>query len=286
MGVISEGLVLESAVNEFFFAEGMSEITEAGGNIAIVFPDDGSGGAVTLTWGGMDEAGNPLANGSYIVKVESVDSLGISTVITGTATILRMEATATLRIYNEAGELVWTSRVSGLALDQSEVEVQGSVVDPSLPAGSPGSTLNVELGTLNVVWSGVDQQGHSLANGEYLLEITLESGGESSVITETVTVLSQSQMANGKLQMSPNPAAGNGPVALRVAAGSLGGTARVYTVSGELLRRLDFSGDNASWDLRDTRGSLVSAGLYLILVESQGAKGLIENTLGRLVILR
>ena len=285
VGVISDGLILESAVNEFFFRDGLVAIDESNFSIVIIFPDDGNGG-VTLTWLGLDESGQPLANGSYVVKVESVDSLGITTVLTGTASILRAQATATVRIYNEAGELIYSRQLAAGSVQQSDVAIEGSVVDPSMQAGTPGSTISIQIGTFSLAWQGTDQAGRAVANGQYLLEISLESGAESSVITETVTVLNSGPLNAGSLRLNPNPVAGNEPVALRVAAGSLGGKVRVYTVSAELVVRFEFMGDNASWDLRDGRGSLVSAGMYLVVVESIRSDGSVSRALGRLVILR
>jgi len=286
VGVIAQGLIYEEAVHEFFFQDGVDSINDGNGTIAIVFPDEGNRGPVTLYWAGNDGDGTALSNGSYIIRVESVDSVGIATVITGTASILRSVSLATIRIFNEAGELVYSRQVAAGGLQQSEIEIQGTVVDPSLPDGSPGSTLNIGLGALNVAWTGVDQSGRPLANGEYLLEIHIQNGSVESLITETLTVLSSVQQAAGSLQLNPNPVAGNGPVAIRVPAGSLGGTLRVYTVSGELVRRIGFSGDNASWDLKDGGGSTVSAGLYLVLAESENLDGSISRAMGRLVVIR
>jgi flagellar hook assembly protein FlgD len=285
VAVLTEGMTLEDSVREFEFADGVDSITEARGIIGIVFPETGDRAAVTVVWDGTD-GGQPLANGSYIVKVESVDSSGVLTVATGTASILRAESKVTVRIFNEAGELVFSRQLAAGSVQQSEVEIQGSVVDPSLPPGVPGSTLNLVLGTLNLGWSGRDDSGRILANGSYIVEIHIESGQNEILFTETVTVLSSWQQAAGSLQIIPNPASGAAPVEIRIPAGSTGGTARIYTVSGELVRRIEFAGDSVLWDLTDRTGSRAASGVYLVLAEFIGSDGHVSRSLARLVIIR
>ena len=286
VGVIAQGLVYSSSINEFLFADGAGSINDVNSSIAIVFPDDGARGPVTLTWSGTDPNGSPLSNGDYIIRVESVDSVGVATVITGTASILRSESSATVRIYNEAGEIVFSRQYSAISLQQSEVQILGNVVDPSLPDGSPGSTLDIRLGTLDVLWSGRDLNGRVLANGEYLVEISLQNGSETSVISDTITVLNSLHPPDDDIQLNPNPIVGNAPLDIRVQAGASGGVIRVFTVSGELVARFRFLGDNASWDLRDRQGSLVTAGLYLVLAEIELPEGSNAKAVTRLVVLR
>jgi flagellar hook assembly protein FlgD len=286
VGVLAEGMILEDDVNQFFFLDGESVLTDQVAQIAIVFPEEGGRGPVTLGWTGEGLDGEPLSNGAYIVKVESVDSLGLTTVVTGGASILRSGAVVTVRIYNEAGEAVYSRQLTAVSLNQSEVNIQGSVVDPALPPGSPGSSLNLVLGTLNLSWSGRDDSGRILANGAYLVEVTLESGGTTSVITETVTVLSSRQPTADGLLLIPNPVAGPGSVEIRPAAGGARGSAKVYTVSGELVRKMEFDGDSVIWDLKDASGAPVAAGLYLVVVESLSPDGVSARSLARLVVVR
>jgi flagellar hook assembly protein FlgD len=289
VGVLSEGMILEEAVEEFYFDQNMSVIASDSPQIAIVFPEDDSRAPITIIWDGSGQSGEPLANGAYVVKVESIDSLGITTVITGSASILRTSATVTVRIYNEAGEQVYSRQQAAGGLRPSDIEILGMVIDPALALGSPGSALNISLGTTNILWTGLDGSGQTLANGEYLLEITLEQAGTTTVITETVTILSsnKSQVASSKL--NPNPVAGSSPVEIRVTSAKNAVTriqVKAYTVSGELLRRLESASDSLLWDLRDTSGSSVSAGLYVLLVEATLADGSTAKSLERLVVLR
>jgi flagellar hook assembly protein FlgD len=286
VGVLSEGMILEEAVEEFYFDQDMNVIASDSPRIAIVFPEDDGRAPITIVWDGLGQSGEFLANGAYVVKVESVDSLGMSTVITGSASILRTISTATVRIYNEAGELVYSWQQAAGGLLPSDIEIQGTVIDPSLPAGSPGSTLDLRLGTLSLPWSGRDESGQILANGEYLLEITLEQGGVRTVITETVTILSSSKSQVASIKLNPNPVSGNGLVEIRVQSGALSLRVKAYTVSGELVRKLESPGDSLLWDLKDASGSPVSAGIYVLLVETANSQGSTARSLSRLVVLR
>lgn len=61
-------------------------------------------------------------------------------------------------------------------------------------------------------------------------------------------------------------------------------TIRIYTMAGDLVRRIDHADTDGSadWDLRNTAGELVTSGIYLWIVKTDGG----EDRSGQLVIVR
>ena len=58
------------------------------------------------TWNGLDTAGNPVGNGQYYVKIDSVSNMGADTSVTQPIVVNRSVYKVAVKIYNEAGEVV------------------------------------------------------------------------------------------------------------------------------------------------------------------------------------
>ena len=55
---------------------------------------------------GQNQNGDPVLNGSYYVKVDSTDPLGVTNTITQVVTVNRHLAKVQVNIFNEAGEII------------------------------------------------------------------------------------------------------------------------------------------------------------------------------------
>ena len=64
---------------------------------------------------------------------------------------------------------------------------------------------------------------------------------------------------------------------------TLRATARIYTISGELVRTIEKNSniDSIGWDLKNTSGNQVASGLYLYFIQGGGT-----SKKGKLVIVR
>jgi len=289
VGEVISNMVLDHPIEEFIFDKGEDVITETNPDVLIVFPEEGEGEPITLVWDGTGLDGEPLANGAYIVKVESVDSLGMSTVITGSAAILRSETMVVVRVYNEAGELIWTQEFEDLVVDTSDVAITGDTIDPALGTGVPGGVIEIELGEgqTPVEWDGKNQNGEPVANGEYIVEVQIIKGDEEAIFTETVTVLHGDLNVLDRVMLAPNPVVGGNQTEIRLPGLMVEVKIKVYTMAGELVVTL--SGENTdgiTWDLSNEAGSSVSGGVYLLMIESTDADGMPGKALKRLVIVR
>ena len=289
MGLVAEGLVFEIPIQEFNFGPNGEIITDPNPELLIIFPEDTGREPVTLVWDGTGLDGEPLANGSYIVKVESVDSLGMSTIITGTAVILRSETRVVVRVYNEAGELIWIQNQEDLVVDTNQVVITGTTVDPSLGTGVPGGAVEIELGEgiQIVVWGGRNMAGEPVANGEYIVEIQIIDGQEETIFTETVTVLHGDLNVLDRVVLAPNPVVGSSQTEIRLPDLMVEVKVKIYTMAGELVVTLyGENTDGIIWDLTDNAGSPMAGGVYLLMVESKDEDQMPGKSLKRLVIVK
>ena len=289
MGLVAEGLVYDAPILEFQFGPDGEVITDPNADLMVIFPEDTGRAPVTLLWDGTGLDGEPLANGSYIVKIESVDSLGMSTVITGDAAILRSETKVVVRVYNEAGELIWVQNQEDLVVDTSDVVITGTTIDPSLGTGVPGGAVEIELGEgiQIVAWSGRNLAGEPVANGEYLVEVQIIDGDEEAIFTETVTVLHGDLNVLDRVVLAPNPVVGGSQTEIRLPGLMVEVKIKIYTMAGELVVTLHGENtDGIIWDLADSNGSVVSGGVYLLMVESTDVDQMPGKSLKRLVIVR
>jgi hypothetical protein len=189
--------------------------------------------------------------------------------------VVSAAGSATLGIYNSAGELVdnlsgqiaaLSSQPTGMSLPAGQNGVVAST-DPS--QGGLKITLTLADGlTTSVFWDGMSSQGQPLQSGNYLVTLSETSGGSNEVLKTSPVVLlatkdlSANGMANSALVV-PNPVAGNW-FDVQYQPGSAG--AGTYTAVGMLY---DLAGQRVALATDDGSGTLHfsgdwSSGIYLL----------------------
>ena len=243
----------------------------------------------SFTWYGEDDAGYALANGEYLVKLENADTMGVVTTVTQSVTVLRGESLVTVRIYNEAGELVWEKSVtSGVVPEMGQVSLSGDRVSPGTSTPGDDGELRIDLGGVEeVVRDGRDLEGNIVANGEYIVEVRVQTGEDDIVVTRTVTVLHGEIGLLTGVVVAPNPAIA--VTSVKITAEGEGITAiriNIYNISGELVRILAAEGDSVRWYLDSAAGEAISDGVYVALVQAIDSQGTNDQRLVRIVVLR
>jgi flagellar hook assembly protein FlgD len=149
-----------------------------------------------------------VANGTYYLKVDSVDPYGSVTSVTKPVNVNREISKVTVKIYNGAGELVRTlyaettapkDKVTNMTLSTSVIRPGGDGQD-----GVP-STVGIVLSTgTAAIWDGRADNGSYVADGTYYVDATMENAGSgTTTITRTLSVLG-SKGSTGNAVVRPN----------------------------------------------------------------------------------
>jgi flagellar hook assembly protein FlgD len=235
-------------------------------------------------WDGTDNSGNPVSNGGYYIKVDSIDPLGVDTSLTQEAVVSRSLAKVEVDIYNEAGEVV--RRLYGAADDPNGASMTNVALSSSVLAtntSSSGAQSQVQIliqgsgAPLTLVWDGKDDSGQVVTSGRYLMEVHWDNGqGAVSDITRGIQVedggnrpgvivepnilaVSQGVKTANFLSNDPNVQSLN---------------VSVYTVAGErVTEKVGTPGSGrVSWDADG-----VASGVYLAVVETLNGSGQITG---------
>jgi len=240
------------------------------------------GGTFIAAWDGSDQKGDPVSNGTYHIKVDNVDNMGIVTNTTLQVSVSRKLYQSTILIYNEAGEVV--KHLYAYVDDPGKAGVAGMQLSSStLQAGSgqgggPPSTITITLNNgTTVVWDGTSDGGSYVQSGQYLIEAhTIDGSGSDSTVTKEVMVQDRNAARGaGVVTAWPN--------ILKASSGTMGVTfhsdsiqplklrVSLYTIAGERIPVASIvPGPNqVSLDASD-----LASGMYIAVVELTDAKGI------------
>jgi uncharacterized repeat protein (TIGR01451 family) len=233
------------------------------------------------TWNGTDGSGNPVANGQYYVKVDSISNTGVDTSVTDPVVVNRSVYKVMVKIYNEAGEVVknlyvYTSNpVSG---NTTQLVLSASGFEPTsgAAAGTVPTQLEISLGNgVTVVWDGTGDNGGIVPSGQYFIEASEQNGtGGQTEMTAQVTVLSETANAGmGNILAEPNVVNGTTgyQVSFRSSVPGLTLSYRVYDTAGELVMHRTPGTAGSSGVNWDATGK--ASGLYFAVVEASNSPG-------------
>lgn len=125
---------------------------------------------------------------------------------------------------------------------------------------------------------------YSLIGNSTFLGSSGVSVGRYSLMQGTVNAVRTAQLDLGTAHVYPNPcnvrSGCNGVNFTRL---TINATITIYTVSGELVRRIEKTGniDGIGWDLRNDSGARVASGLYIFFVKAENS-----TRTGKIVVIR
>jgi len=235
-----------------------------------------SGGLYLGEWDGTTQNGQPAGNGSYFIKVDTVDPSGTVESVTQSVVVSRTLETFTVNIYNSAGEVVrhllsTVTDPDGASLDQ--VQLSGEVLTPG--SAGPSNQILITAGSaVSVVWDGRADTGAMAQNGTYYINLILADGGSQTEVTRSIVVLSNgASPIAGRVVASPNVIRPAGPpLTFSIQSAQVYIlTAKLYDVAGELVRKFTHSSETNEVD-GPTDG--LASGVYIAVVTVEDTRGL------------
>jgi flagellar hook assembly protein FlgD len=248
-------------------------------------------------WDGTNNNQQPVLNGNYYVKVDSVDPTGNLTSVTQTVTVNRTLYTITANIYNESGEIV--KHLLAYATSPGQALVTGAtlsspVLKPSLqPSSGQPTQLIVTLNTgITLDWDGTSDKGSVVQGGQYYIEINSTDGkGSSSELTQTIVVMGGGASGIQSMAASPNELTfANGTTSTRFkvkASMTVSVEATIYTVAGERVATVENDPTNPNesqvWDANGH-----ASGLYIAIITARdpATNGIISRQTSKFLIIR
>ncbi|HET9869431.1 MAG TPA: hypothetical protein VFR02_02890, partial [bacterium] len=208
---------------------------------------------------------------------------------TPTVTSTPSSALQVVQIFDPRGEMVRQLTGTLLFADPDRLTMTLSGFTPA-PSGQGGSVTISLDGQVVAVWDGLDSLDHPVPNGVYQVLVEEKAGGESYFYSQNLSVEELSRPVGSSLTAWPNLAHEGDTI--RFTAQIAGQPAqapallRIYSLSGELVRTIGFSGGQALWNLDNAGNRSVASGLYIALLAGQDAFGRPVHQSLRVMVIR
>ncbi len=250
-------------------------------------------GTLIGTWDGSNNSGNPVTNGSYVIKVDSTSSSGMVTSVSQEATVNRQLSNITANIYNSAGEIVRT--LYNVVSDGNNAQMTN--VNLSSKVIQPGSTIataaNLQIIVVNsgspvtLMWDGTNNLGTVVTSGTYSIQLNWDNGqGSTTDISRTILVTGGGG-ASGTVVAEPNvlepsqtlTTTFNGIGVINASTVNV----KIYTIAGQLVASIQglTGAQMAQWTATN-----IASGIYFAAVEVLDANGgVIEHQTLKILVL-
>ena len=262
--------------------------------VGVFTPSNMNAAGTLFTWAGTTNADQKAAPGDYIIKLQQVDDYGHVSTLTKDVSIVKDENYMELKIYNSAGETVFS-------------EKQGNTVGPAaLKLSVPdvaaiknnGNNIIVGYGPLSgeyFQWNGISNAGTVVEPGVYEFKVTeVLDTGSALTASKSVNIITQGKKYFDSLAVYPCPYDGskNG-MRFRWALSGItteSGTVDlfIYNITGELVRGLTgkLEDGQISWMGDTNGGAMASSGVYVAVLQGRDDYGYSDNKRMTIAVLR
>jgi uncharacterized repeat protein (TIGR01451 family) len=250
-------------------------------------------GVLISTWDGSDNNGNPVTNGTYTIKVDSVSSTGVVTSVQQQAIVDRHLTDITANIYNSSGELIRTLLYTvgeGTNAQMMNVNLSANVVNLVSTNSGAATLLQIFVNTsgtpVTLSWNGTTNTGTNVTPGTYTIQLHWDNGeGQTTDITRSIVVMSGG--ANGTVLAEPNVLESGSTLTTTFNGNGITNAwmlnVKIYTIAGELIQVIPGTPGSTSTQWTATG---MASGIYIAAVQVQNANGgIIENQLLKILIL-
>jgi uncharacterized repeat protein (TIGR01451 family) len=250
-------------------------------------------GVLISTWDGSDNSGNPVTNGTYSIKVDSVSPLGVVTSVQQQAIVDRHLSNITANIYNSAGELIRTLFYTvgeGTNAQMTNVNLSANLLTFGSNTAVNPPLLQIFVNTsgtpVTLTWNGTSNTGTNVTSGTYSIQLHWDDGdGQTTDITRSVVVISGG--ASGTVLAEPNVLVSGSTLTTTFNGSGITNawmlSVKIYTIAGELVQSI--SGTQGKTSTQWTATGMAS-GLYIAAVEVQDVNGgVLEHKLLKILVL-
>jgi hypothetical protein len=234
--------VLKPVTSITLSSKTMTVLQGPGSTVQVYFE-----GSLIGVWDGTDNAGGPVNNGTYEIKIDNVDPNGVVTSVEQPVVVNRGLSSASVNIFNSAGEKVknlYQVVADSTADEMTNVNLSTNVLRPSLAVSAkPSSEVQILVMTsgsaVTLSWDGTGDSGTVVTPGQYEIEVHWTNGqGAVEDIVREMMVMAGSE--SGSVVARPNELfTANGITTTLLDGSSVAGAASIkagiYTVSGELV---------------------------------------------------
>ena len=246
----------------------------------LMTPNNEGAVGTLFTWDGTTNGQQPVASGSYYIKLQQVDTYNHVSVLIKQFSFLQEQQFVELLVYNSAGEIVYDSK-QYTNLAPTVVTLKLADIIPVQKSGN--NNIQVIYGpalTDYISWNGKNNDGDAVGSGTYEIKI-LSQTLEGTVVTasKTVVVLSEGSKYLDNIKAYPNPYTGTGVLTFAWTSGETGIiTIKIYNISGEMVRSLtgNLAAGTLTWDCKTGSGYNVSQGYYVAVLSATDSEGYVN----------
>jgi len=270
----------------------ITSLTGPGGTIQIYYE-----GVLIGTWDGTNNNGSPVSNGDYRIQLDSAGPNGVVTSVSQKVMVNRGISTASVNVFNSAGELVrnlYQEVQDSNDSQMTSMNLSANVFRPgiSTAAGSPNVQILVmtsSSATVTLLWNGMNDTGMMVTPGQYAIEVHWTNGqGGVSDIKREILVMAGSG-TEGVVVARPNELLINKGISTTIFDGSKVANStslqvKVFTVTGELAAVLVSSSGTPmiSWNATG-----MASGIYVASVQVfDGNENMVHQQFVKVLVLR
>jgi flagellar hook assembly protein FlgD len=266
-------------------ADGSTQVSISG------FTSGATGNAVL--WSGQNDQGQPVSNGSYYTKLSVVDAFGTQQSYTAGFNVMSTADTASVEIFNSAGERVRTIQLPANLLPVDMRALEDSFLGGLDSSGQPLGGLRLRLkdssGEQPLLWDGLNDQGQVLASGSYTVQLTRTQAGGARVVKSLSVILLASpdealQLSLASATVAPNPVHGAGvPVSVFYKLPPRGtAVCRLYDLAGQLV---DQGADTGGGGVV-TMNAAFAGGVYVMEFRLMDGSAILGRRILKLAVVR
>lgn len=306
VGVYNGAGELVKTLSNFSFGTSISNLTLVNGALQ---KDDQKTlilyqGVTIATWDATNSSGQKVTNGTYFIKTNSTDALGMTTTVTQTVSVSLEDSILRITVYNETGEEMkrWNqadiAKLLGTeivlpagAYDVGTARISSSVLLLST-AGGNGAFLTITLGSGQAItWNGTADNGDYLSPGNYFMEFQ-SSQPHSRDQQVVLPIHIENNGVNGinGVLLAPNPVnlkqTTQAKFLINIASSQVTDVRiKIYTVAGELVQTLTGAPGGSGSVVWDLSGGTIASGAYIAVAELNSVNGVIGRKSLEVVVI-